>query len=516
MKSPFRIAGLLVAALGLVSILGPSSWAERGSERLKYSGNPSLLIVLEGLRPEFFTVSLMPNLHAFSQRGVTFSSHHAVFPTLTGVNAASITTGAYPSTHGLLGDTVLLPGLDVKAVFDTREIDTLEKIQDATDGRLLTAPSLGETLAAQDKKLLIIGSGAPGIVFLLNPEREGGAIIHPDFTRPLPSLAGDVIKTFGPSPREKSTGAARNAWAVDAYLNVGLAQVKPDLTILWLAEPAPTQVEAGLGAPQSIEAIREVDEQIGRVLRRHKKLRLKVNVFVTSDRGLSTRTGGEDLSRLLVDEGLKADENSRDVIVLDNGSIYVEDHDRTRIKEIVQRLQRLDWVGAIYTQQSRPTHPEGFVPGTLSFQAVYMDHQRAPDILVEPAWSDDRNKYGHQGTTRGYGKAGGGSSSPYDLRTILVAAGPDIKRGVESAVPTAHIDLAPTLCFLLGIEPLATMDGRVLHEALRRGPEPDSIEVLRRRHGSQATWERGRYRLIMTESSVDGVDYLDFTKVEGM
>ena len=55
----------------------------------------------------------------------------------------------------------------------------------------------------------------------------------------------------------------------------------------------------------------------------------------------------------------------------------------------------------------------------------------------------------------------------------------------------------------------------MLREALRGGPKPDSMEVLRRRHGSQETWEGGRYRLVMTESSVDGVDYLDFTKVEG-
>ena len=508
MMGPFRADGSLVAALSILAMLAASSWAEP-----KPSGNPGLVIVIEGLRPESFTPSLMPNLHSLSKRGVTFNNHHAVFPIVTVVNAASITTGAYPSTHGLLGNTIFLPEFNANAQLDTREIRTLERIQDATGGRLLTAPSLAAILGTRNKKLLVISSGAPATAFILNPEQQGGGTIHPDFTRPE-SLANDVTATLGPAPQDESAHGARDAWAVDAYLDVGLAQIKPDLAILWLAGPARSQAEAGLDPARNIEAIRNVDVQVGRVLQRHKKLRLRVNVFITSDRGISTRTGGDDLSRFLVTEGLKAGQNSQDVVVLDNASIFVEDRDRTRIREIVQRLQRWDWVGAIYTQQARRTHPESFVPGALSFQAVYMDHERAPDILVEPARSNDRIEQDYPGATRGYGKAGSGSSSPSDLRTLLVAGGPDIKRGAKSMVPTAHFDLAPTLCFLLGIEPPTTMDGRVLVEALRGGPKPESLEVLRRRHGSETTWDGGGYRLIMTELSVDGVDYLDFTKVE--
>jgi hypothetical protein len=51
----------------------------------------------------------MPNLHALGLRGVVFARHHSVFPTVTRVNASSISTGAYPATRpdGQLG---LLPG----------------------------------------------------------------------------------------------------------------------------------------------------------------------------------------------------------------------------------------------------------------------------------------------------------------------------------------------------------------------------------------------------------------------
>ena len=78
-----------------------------------------LLIVLDGLRPDYVTPELMPNLHALGERGVVFGNHHAVFPTVTRVNAASISTGAYPETHGLLGNSEYFPAVDESQFLDT-------------------------------------------------------------------------------------------------------------------------------------------------------------------------------------------------------------------------------------------------------------------------------------------------------------------------------------------------------------------------------------------------------------
>ena len=65
-----------------------------------------LLLIIDGLRPDYVTAQVMPRLHALGQRGVFFEAHHSVFPTVTRVNASSISTGAYPETHGLMGNTV--------------------------------------------------------------------------------------------------------------------------------------------------------------------------------------------------------------------------------------------------------------------------------------------------------------------------------------------------------------------------------------------------------------------------
>src|SRR5438105_15823655 len=54
-----------------------------------------------------------------------------------------------------------------------------------------------------------------------------------------------------------------------------------------------------------------------------------------------------------------------------------------------------------------------------------------------------------------YGPGGGmhGSLSPYDMHNTCIAAGPDFKKGVQDYFPTGNVDIAPTILWLLGIEP---------------------------------------------------------------
>src|SRR5688572_23440754 len=68
-----------------------------------------LLLALDGLRPDYVTKDGMPNLHALAQGGVTFTNHHAVYPTVTRVNSSSISTVAYPERHGIIGNSVFFP-----------------------------------------------------------------------------------------------------------------------------------------------------------------------------------------------------------------------------------------------------------------------------------------------------------------------------------------------------------------------------------------------------------------------
>lgn len=469
----------------------------------------ALVIVLDGLRPDYVTPSLMPNLHAMAERGVFFEDHHSVFPTVTRVNASSIATGAYPATHGLMGNTVFFPEVS-KEGLSASDYRNLDKVAAAMNGNLLTTKSLGEILDENGRKLLVASSGSTGSALLLNHKALGGGVINVGLVRP-DSLKKRVDAVLGPVPEDAKPNIARNRWAVDAYLKLGLDEIKPDVTLMWLSDPDTTAHTFGMGAPQTDEALRKVDEEIGRILStlRDRGLSERTNLLVTSDHGFSTHVGGGDLVKLLIENGFKQSADSDDVVVV-QGGIYLKTKDREKVRRIAELLLRQDWVGAVFTESPRPGHPEGFVPGTLSFQSIAWHHDRRADLLVAPNWGDGKNARGYAGTTRVGGVAGHGSTSPHDVRATLIAAGPDFKSSERSSVPTSNVDIAPTVLHLLGIEPPHEMDGRVIREALRGGPSPDEVKVARRVYISER--EDG-LRLEASEAGVDGTAYFDYTKI---
>ena len=506
-----RVNVLFVLLLGTVLVCGSGCRQVRWSE----SGSPlrhaSLVIVLDGLRPDFVTPELMPNLFALGQRGVVCRNHHSVFPTVTRVNAASMATGCYPARHGLMGNSVYFPEIAPGTRFNTGNAAHLQRIEAATGGQLLTVPSLGEILQKGGRKILVVSSGSSGSAFLLNHKTCGGGIINNGQVLPE-SLRLPVADILGPVPPDASPNTQRNHRAVDAYLRIGLDQLRPDVTLMWLSDPDHTQHENGVGAPVTLAAIRQVDAEIGRIVAAlaAKGLQNQVNIFVTSDHGFSTHTGKMDLATLLL-----AEVKTGGVFIVE-GAIYVKHHDADKIHQIVQRLQATDWVGAIFTRASRPGQPEGCVPGTLAFELAHWTHPRAADILVAANWTFATNQYGYAGTaTAKDGEpAGHGNSSPYDIHNTLIVVGPDIKSGVVSDVPSGNVDFAPTLCYLNGIRPPTAMDGRVLKELLCGGPAPATVKVQNRIYRTQAQTGAVEYQLELSSSRVGDTDYLNFTRVK--
>jgi len=234
---------------------------------------------------------------------------------------------------------------------------------------------------------------------------------------------------------------------------------------------------------------------------------------VTSDHGFSTHTGTLTLETLVEPFARSLPDGSKDIVVAE-GAIHFRTPDPGRVAGLVAVLQRRPEVGAIFTRANRHGDTEGTVPGTLSFDVARWNHARSGDILVSANWTDEANAAGIKGTTTQGGVAGHGTSSPFDIHNTLIAAGPDVKSGLVSEVPTCTIDLAPTICQLLGITPTTKMDGRVMKEALKGGPDPKSVMVLERTYNSPVKPQNDPYEVDLHESGVDGVDYFDFTKIK--
>ncbi len=469
--------------------------------------NRHLLIVLDGLRPDYVTGDVMPNLTALGKRGVVFNRHHSVYPTVTRVNASSISTGAYPDTHGLLGNSVFFPTVDPAKFLDTANRDHLLAIAKA-EGRLLTAPTLGESLQSAGRRLLVVSSGSAGSAFLNNHTVSGGAILHYQYA--LPADLAERMKELGPPPAD-STPTALDRYAVDAFLKVGLPRVDPSVTVMWLSGLDTTAHDRGIGAPETIAVLRHVDGEIKRVEDGLKAAGLYdgYNIWVTSDHGFSTHTGGIDLAAVLEPFAAALPDGSPRTVT-GGGAIYVRDGGDTTATAIVTALQSTAGVGAIFTREAQPGSFDGRVPGTLSFGAIRWSHDRSAQILFSPDWSDAANAYGVRGSVSSDEVAGHGSSSPWDVHNTLIAAGPDLKSGVTIDVPSANVDFTPTFLTLLHLSIPPSVQGRPLSEALAaaRGLAADAVRTVEH----TAATPSGTYSVTATFSivSADGREYRYF------
>ena len=469
----------------------------------------TLVIVVDGLRPDYVTPDVMPRLARLGGRGTVFTAHHSVFPTVTRVNAASLVTGTYPEAHGLLGNTIYIPAVNAARGLDTGVRENLEAVGRA-EHRLLTTPSLGEILASAGKTLFAVGSGSSGAVFLLDHTVAAGAIVHQEFTRPE-SLRARVRETLGPVPPHALPNAALNRRAVDAYLSIGLEARHPDLTLMWISDPDTTAHARGIGSAVTREALSLVDAEIGRIedTLQAKGLLDRTNVIVTSDHGFSTHGGGFRLQAAIEPFVHTLDDGSPDIVVAE-GAVNLRVRDAARVAAIVAALQKNPMVGAIFTRGSG-NGAAGAVPGTLSFDVARWNHPRAGDILVSSNWTRDVNDAGVAGKTTDPGVAGHGSSSPYDIHNTLIAAGPDFSEHAISDVPTGTVDLAPTILRLMRLPLPSTMTGRVLEEGLRGGPAPSSVRVD---HLTETVKTAdGGYELTVHVSAAAGQRYLDYTEV---
>ena len=131
--------------------------------------NRVVVFVFDGLQLSQVTPDLMPNLSAFAAAGVRFTNHHSVFPTVTRVNAASITTGCYPGRHGLAGNEFLDRRFDAARVLPALR-DELKEMFGST-GKLLLVPNLAATLGANGEQYVAVATGPAATASCTIPTR---------------------------------------------------------------------------------------------------------------------------------------------------------------------------------------------------------------------------------------------------------------------------------------------------------------------------------------------------------
>lgn len=570
-----------------------------------------IVFVWDGLRTDDLTPEIAPNYFALARSGVVFADHHAVYPTFTMMNSASIATGTYPGTHGFYGNVVYAPNakgknakgidIDFSAPAFIEDFGVVEAVRESYQGRLTLVSTMLQ--AAQAKGLSTAAVGKFGAAFIQDYKR-GGLILDEDAAMPLRfakelqqagyalpkntinaydagalTLAKDngdptapiaIAKlndgqTANPLDRTGALSRPGFTYLTDVFVNYILPTKQPDLTIFWSKEPDATNHAYGPGTYNSIDATKMNDEILGRVMAKLRELGLEqsTDIIITQDHNHSTVSGdiahyplrgivdggvgahdphGYSVSgfvrtaELLTRDGLKAYDGAgcRDIPILSGimfdgthlqpskddqhgnvcgraqkytsptyvvpkpipagavvvaanaGSdyLFVPDGNIDTVKAAVASLQSRLQFGAIFVSDRY-----GEVAGTLPLSLIKTENGgngRAPDIIVSFSFDENVSVAGKSGISYASSvnrRGDHGSFSQTDTHISLLAHGPDFKSGLYDTLPTANVDIAPTVARIFKFS-MPDVQGRVLEEVLQGGPRVTEYAVVNKTHRS--------------------------------
>jgi hypothetical protein len=218
------VAGAAIGLAEVAVVLGVLAGATHPADAGRATLN--LVLVLDGLRPDAITPEETPNLWRLRQEGVNFTNSHAVFPTVTRVNATAIATGSYPDRNGILGNRIYVRAVDPNHAFVNDDHRNLLRLDEVTGGGMVLVKSLAEILAERGKRLAAVSSGSTGSALLLNPRAPKGVGVlvngywEPGVRVAFPSGVNEtVLERFGTAP-------ARGALASEASGQRGDSMVR--------------------------------------------------------------------------------------------------------------------------------------------------------------------------------------------------------------------------------------------------------------------------------------------------
>jgi arylsulfatase A-like enzyme len=465
-----------------------------------------VVVVWDGMRPDFVTERYAPTLTALAHTGVVFKNNHPAYPSSTNVNGAVLGTGTEPGHNGIIGNQEFRAEIDAHRPFDTADFPALNTGDSRISAHYLSSPTIAEIVQRAGYSTAIAGSKPVAQLFDRSRSRTTDAARRSTVVyrgEVLPPAAESAITTLlGSFPRlETFPREAENTWTTHALTDVLWKHEVPKFSLLWLSEPDLTEHETAPGSPASLAAIKSSDDNLARVLSalKAKNALTSTDILVVSDHGFSTIDLVVDVAARLRAAGFDAVRDfpnkpkpGQILAVTLGGSVefYVVDHDEAVIGKLIDFLQRSDFAGVILMRRAHE--------GTFTFEQAQVDAPTAPDVMIACRWNDQPNKFGVSGQIasdigRNLGQGTHSTLSPHDMNNTSIASGPDFRRGWTDEIPSGNMDVAPTILWILGLKTPEAMDGRVLVEALtdaKPSPAVKTRELEAQRDLGDFTWRQ--------------------------
>ncbi len=275
-----------------------------------------VIFVADGLRYGSVAANNMPNMHRLKTEGVDFTNSHALYPTVTTVNASAIATGHYIGDTGDFGNTLwtATPMISLKgSPVGFLEDDTvLDEMNQKFGGNYLNETTLIAAARAQGFNTAVIGKLGPTRIqdstassdgtetLILDDDtgHEGGIGLPGWFTR-------DMKQNFvAPSaPKSGVPNIEQEVYLMKATTRIVLPHFKdsgkPFALLFWSRDPDVSQhgtrdslgeYTPGINGPSGRAGTRDADTALGELLAALKEQGLDktTDVFVTADHGFLT------------------------------------------------------------------------------------------------------------------------------------------------------------------------------------------------------------------------------------
>ena len=365
-----------------------------------------ILVSIDGLHPDYLDTLYTPNLLEIAANGVHPDHMEPVFPTKTFPNHYSLITGLYPANHGIVNNSMYDPDLGRFFRLSDREA--------VSDHRWWKGEPLWVTVQKQNRTSATYFW--PGSEALIQGQRP---TYWMEYDSSLPHRA-----------------------RIDSAMAAITRSPRPALVTIYFSAVDSRGHEFGPDAPETREALREIDGQIGNLMVRLRQegLEDEVNIVVVGDHGMAA-TSSEQV--MLVDDYIDLEE----VYITDLGPIgLINVKDSARLGSLLANLNKMP-------------HARWFERDHLPVELYYSGNTRITDLvgIADDGWQMatksrfESNPDFYSGGNHGY--------EPWhqSMHTVFIARGPQFKQGLKPH-GFSLIHVYELLCAVLDIEP-AENDG---------------------------------------------------------
>ncbi len=535
-----------------------------------------VLFVPDGLRALMVRPETAPVMADLAAKGVAFKNSHSLFPTFTTPNASAMATGHYLGDTGDFSNTIYtgyptksgfpVPGAGLSVTPFLESDPTLGDVDEHFTGDYLDEATLLKAARDAGFDTATIGKLGPTLIFD-HTERTGlKTVVVDDQTGspkgiPLAPWLSDALAKAGlpaTTPGRGENGKAGNFntpgtttanvnqqnYFADVLTKVVLpkfkADGKPFIAVFWSRDPdgsqhnegdSLNQLTPGINGPTSLAAIKNADDDLGKIRQALKDLGLDAttDVVVSADHGFTTiskesKTSpaaqvkyadvqpgflppgflaidlAASLSLPLADPDndsqpvksgehpkfsnglIGADPAKPQVVVAANGGsdlVYLpKPVAKDLAAKVVKALLAQDYVSGLFVDDSL-----GRFPGTLPLSMINLKGSALtpmPAIAVnfrtfstgcgEPVTCTV--EIADTGLQQGQGMHG--SFSRAETNNFMAAIGPDFKAGFVDPAPVSNADVGKTVAAILKLKIPARgkLVGRVAAEAMPGGAVP--------------------------------------------